>query len=78
MAWDTHANEGGASASAQLLSGLDGALANSKAGWANAGATPWWWSPPSSAAREDQRHEGTDHGTGTIALLAGGAVKAAG
>jgi uncharacterized protein (DUF1501 family) len=49
--WDTHANEGGpVGRLAQLLSGLDGALAESKAGSANAGATPWWWSRPSSAA----------------------------
>ena len=49
---------------------------NSKAGLASAGAKPWSWSPPNSAApRASTAPQGTDHGTGTIALLAGGAVK---
>ena len=49
---------------------------NSRADWASAGATPWWWSRPNSAApRSINGTDGTDHGTGTIALLAGGAVK---
>ena len=75
--WDTHANEGGAVGRlAQLLSGLDGALAEFEAGL---GAR--WRDTVVVVATEFGRTaringtEGTDHGTGTVALLAGGAVK---
>jgi uncharacterized protein (DUF1501 family) len=75
--WDTHANEGGPIGRlAQLLSGLDGALLEFENGL---GAR--WRDTVVVVATEFGRTaringtEGTDHGTGTIALLAGGAVK---
>ena len=75
--WDTHANEGGpVGRLAQLLSGLDGALSEFESGL---GAR--WRDTVVVVATEFGRTaringtEGTDHGTGTIALLAGGAVK---
>ena len=75
--WDTHANEGGpVGRLAQLLSGLDGALAEFESGL---GAH--WRDTAVVVATEFGRTaringtEGTDHGTGTIALLAGGAIK---
>ena len=75
--WDTHANEGGpVGRLAGLLSGLDGALAEFEGGL---GAH--WRDTVIVVATEFGRTaringtEGTDHGTGTIALLAGGAVK---
>jgi uncharacterized protein (DUF1501 family) len=75
--WDTHANEGGpVGRLAQLLSGLDGALAEFESGL---GAH--WRDTVVVIATEFGRTvhingtDGTDHGTGTIALLAGGAVK---
>jgi uncharacterized protein (DUF1501 family) len=75
--WDTHANEGGAVGRlAQLLSGLDGSLAEFESGLGER-----WRDTVVVVATEFGRTaringtEGTDHGTGTIALLAGGAVK---
>src|SRR5205809_575178 len=75
--WDTHANEGGpVGRLAQLLSGLDGALAEFESG-----LRARWRAPVIVVVTEFGRTaringtEGTDHGTGTIALLAGGAVK---
>ena len=75
--WDTHANEGGATGRlAQLLGGLDGALAEFESGLG-----PHWRDAAIVVATEFGRTaringtEGTDHGTGTVALLAGGAVK---
>jgi uncharacterized protein (DUF1501 family) len=75
--WDTHANEGGpVGRLAQLLGGLDGALAELESGL---GAH--WRDTVVVVATEFGRTaringtEGTDHGTGTIVLLAGGAVK---
>jgi uncharacterized protein (DUF1501 family) len=75
--WDTHANEGGpVGRLAQLLSGLDGALAEFENGLAAR-----WRDTVVVVGTEFGRTaringtEGTDHGTGTIALLAGGAVK---
>jgi len=75
--WDTHANEGGpVGRLAGLLSGLDGVFAEFESGL---GAH--WHDTIMVVATEFGRTaringtEGTDHGTGTIALLAGGAVK---
>jgi len=75
--WDTHANEGGpVGRLAQLLSGLDGALAEFESGLG-----PRWRDTVIVVATEFGRTaringtQGTDHGTGTVALLAGGAVK---
>ncbi|UTD27741.1 DUF1501 domain-containing protein [Bradyrhizobium sp. WD16] len=75
--WDTHANEGGpVGRLAQLLGGLDGALADFESGLGG-----HWNDTVVVVATEFGRTaringtEGTDHGTGTIALLAGGAVK---
>ena len=75
--WDTHANEGGpVGRLAQLLSGLDGALVELESGLGER-----WRDTVVAVATEFGRTaringtEGTDHGTGTIALLAGGAVK---
>jgi len=74
--WDTHANEGGpVGRLAQLLSGLDGALAEFESGLGGR-----WRDTVLVVATEFGRTaringtEGTDHGTGTVALLAGGAV----
>ncbi len=75
--WDTHANEGGATGRlAQLLGGLDGALA---AFQTTLGAA--WRDTVIMVATEFGRTArvngttGTDHGTATIALLAGGALQ---
>ncbi len=75
--WDTHANEGGpVGRLAQLLSGLDGAFAEFESGLGER-----WNDTVIVVATEFGRTaringtDGTDHGTGTIALLAGGAVK---
>src|SRR3954447_17549108 len=75
--WDTHANEGGpVGRLALLLSGLDRALAEFETGLGER-----WRDTVVVVATEFGRTaringtEGTDHGTGTIALLAGGAVK---
>src|SRR3954468_6563029 len=75
--WDTHANEGGAVGRlAQLLGGLDGALVEFETGLG-----PRWRDTVIVVATEFGRTaringtQGTDHGTGTIALVAGGAVK---
>ncbi|MCA6114742.1 DUF1501 domain-containing protein [Bradyrhizobium sp. WSM 1738] len=75
--WDTHANEGGpVGRLAQLLGGLDGALAEFQTAMG-----PRWRDTVIVVATEFGRTaringtQGTDHGTGTVALLAGGAVK---
>jgi uncharacterized protein (DUF1501 family) len=75
--WDTHANEGGpVGRLAQLLSGLDGALSEFESGLGE-----HWRDTVVMVATEFGRTvhvngtDGTDHGTGTIALLAGGAVR---
>ncbi len=75
--WDTHANEGGpVGRLALLLSGLDGALAEFEGGLGER-----WRDTVVVVATEFGRTaringtEGTDHGTGTVALLAGGAIK---
>ena len=74
--WDTHANEGGATGRlAQLLGGLDGAFAafESELG-------PRWSDTIVVAVTEFGRTAringtvGTDHGTATVAFLAGGAL----
>ena len=75
--WDTHANEGGATGRlAQLLGGLDGVFAafESELG-------PRWKETVVVAITEFGRTAringtiGTDHGTATVAFLAGGALK---
>ncbi|MDX7950949.1 DUF1501 domain-containing protein [Lichenihabitans sp. Uapishka_5] len=75
--WDTHVNEGGATGRlAQLLGGLDGAIAAFRDGLGSA-----WADTTIVAVTEFGRTAringtvGTDHGTGTVAFLAGGAVK---
>jgi uncharacterized protein (DUF1501 family) len=75
--WDTHANEGGpVGRLATLLSGLDGALVEFERGLGER-----WRDTVVVVATEFGRTaringtDGTDHGTGTAALLAGGAVK---
>jgi uncharacterized protein (DUF1501 family) len=74
--WDTHANEGGATGRlAQLLGGLDGVFAafESELG-------PRWSDTVVIAITEFGRTAeingttGTDHGTATVAFLAGGAI----
>ncbi len=74
--WDTHANEGGPRGRlAQLLSGLDGAFAEFEKGLG-----PHWSDTFIVAITEFGRTAringttGTDHGTATVAFLAGGAV----
>jgi uncharacterized protein (DUF1501 family) len=75
--WDTHANEGGASGRlANLLGGLDGALATFEEV-----LKPRWKDTVVMVVTEFGRTAkvngtvGTDHGTGTVAFLLGGAVK---
>ena len=74
--WDTHANEGAVNGRlAALLSALDGAIAAVENGMG-----PAWHDTVVAVVTEFGRtaringSDGTDHGTGTIALLAGGAV----
>jgi uncharacterized protein (DUF1501 family) len=74
--WDTHANEGGATGRlATLLGGLDGALAAFETGlgaaWAN---TVLMVVTEFGRTARVNGTIGTDHGTGTVAFLAGGAV----
>lgn len=75
--WDTHADEGAANGRlANLLGALDGAL-----GAVEKGMGPAWRETVVAVVTEFGRTaringtEGTDHGTATIALIAGGAVK---
>jgi uncharacterized protein (DUF1501 family) len=75
--WDTHANEGGATGRlAQLLGGLDGAFEEFERGLG-----PAWKDTAIAVVTEFGRTAringtiGTDHGTGTVAFLAGGAIK---
>jgi uncharacterized protein (DUF1501 family) len=75
--WDTHADEGAVNGRlAALLGALDGAIAAIETGMGAA-----WKDTVVAVVTEFGRTaringtEGTDHGTATIALLAGGAVK---
>ncbi|WP_131113131.1 DUF1501 domain-containing protein [Lichenihabitans psoromatis] len=75
--WDTHVNEGGATGRlAQLLGGLDGAIGAFRDGLGES-----WRDTAIVVATEFGRTvhingtTGTDHGTGTVAFLAGGAIK---
>jgi uncharacterized protein (DUF1501 family) len=75
--WDTHANEGAANGRLFVLLGaLDGALGAVETGMGDA-----WKDTAVAVITEFGRTaringtEGTDHGTATVALLAGGAVK---
>ena len=75
--WDTHANEGGATGRlAQLLGGLDGAFEAFEKGLG-----PHWKDTSIVVITEFGRTArvngttGTDHGTGTVAFLVGGAIK---
>src|SRR6185312_7245553 len=75
--WDTHANEGVAHGRLSILLGaLDDALAAIEKGMGDA------WSQTAVAVVTEfgrtariNGTEGTDHGTATVALLAGGALK---
>jgi uncharacterized protein (DUF1501 family) len=75
--WDTHQDEGAANGRLALLLGaLDGALAAVESGMGNT-----WKETAVAVITEFGRTaringtEGTDHGTATVALLAGGAIK---
>jgi uncharacterized protein (DUF1501 family) len=75
--WDTHADEGAAHGRlAALLGALDGAFGAVETGMGEA-----WKETAVAVITEFGRTaringtEGTDHGTATVALLAGGAVK---
>jgi uncharacterized protein (DUF1501 family) len=75
--WDTHVNEGAASGQlANLLGALDGALAAVETGMG-----PAWSETVVAVVTEFGRTaringtNGTDHGTGTVAFLTGGALK---
>ena len=75
--WDTHADEGAVDGRlAALLGALDGAIAAIETGMG-----PAWSDTVVAVVTEFGRTaringtEGTDHGTATVALLAGGAVK---
>jgi uncharacterized protein (DUF1501 family) len=75
--WDTHVNEGAVNGRlASLLGALDGAIAAIKTNMGEA-----WSETVVALVTEFGRtahvngNEGTDHGTATVALLAGGALK---
>jgi len=75
--WDTHVNEGAVNGRlANLLGALDGAIAAIKTNMGDA-----WSETVVALVTEFGRtaringNEGTDHGTATVALLAGGALK---
>jgi len=75
--WDTHVNEGAVNGRlAGLLGALDGAIAAIKTNMGDA-----WGETVVTLVTEFGRtahvngNEGTDHGTATVALLAGGALK---
>jgi len=75
--WDTHANQGGATGRlAQLLGGLDGAFAAFEEG-----LRPVWNDTAVVVVTEFGRTArvngtvGSDHGTGTVAFLLGGAIR---
>jgi uncharacterized protein (DUF1501 family) len=75
--WDTHANEGALDGRlAALLGALDGAIAAIESNMGEA-----WRETVVAVVTEFGRTaringtEGTDHGTGTVAILAGGALK---
>jgi len=75
--WDTHTNEGAMNGRlAALLGALDGAIAAIETGMG-----PAWHDTVVAVVTEFgctariNGSDGTDHGTGTIALLVGGAVK---
>jgi uncharacterized protein (DUF1501 family) len=77
VGWDTHINEGAASGQlANLLSALDGALAAIETNMGDS-----WRETVVAVITEFGRTaringtDGTDHGTGTVALLAGGALR---
>jgi uncharacterized protein (DUF1501 family) len=77
VGWDTHINEGAAGgALANLLGALDGAIAAFEQGMG-----PAWNETVVVLITEFGRtaringDDGTDHGTGTIALLTGGALQ---
>src|SRR6185503_10393139 len=75
--WDTHINEGAAMGQlANLLGALDGAVAAVETNMGDG-----WRETVVAVVTEFGRTakingtDGTDHGTGTVALLAGGALK---
>ena len=77
VGWDTHINEGAASGQlANLLGALDGALAAIEINMGDA-----WRETVVAVITEFGRTaringtDGTDHGTGTVAFLAGGALR---
>jgi len=77
VGWDTHVNEGAADGQlAGLLGALDGALAAMETNFGSA-----WAETVVVVVTEFGRtaringSNGTDHGTGTVAFLAGGALK---
>jgi len=77
VGWDTHISEGAISGQlANLLGALDGALASIESNMGEA-----WHETAVAVVTEFGRTaringtEGTDHGTGTVAFLAGGALK---
>ncbi len=77
IGWDTHINEGAASGQlANLLGALDGALAAIETNMGDA-----WRETVVTVITEFGRTaringtNGTDHGTGTVAFLAGGALR---
>jgi uncharacterized protein (DUF1501 family) len=78
VGWDTHVNEGAAAGQlANLLGALDGALAAIETNMGEA-----WRETIVAVVTEFGRTaringtDGTDHGTGTVAFLAGGALQA--
>jgi uncharacterized protein (DUF1501 family) len=75
--WDTHVNEGAVNGRlAGLLGALDGAIAAIKTNMGDAwGETVVTLITEFGRTARVNGNEGTDHGTGTVALLAGGALK---
>jgi uncharacterized protein (DUF1501 family) len=75
--WDTHSHQGGATGTlATLLGGLDAGMAEFETGFG-----PLWSKTAIAVVTEFGRtvringNAGSDHGTGTVMLLVGGAVK---
>jgi len=75
--WDTHANEGTTNGRlAALLGALDGALGAVQSGMGSTwGDTVVVVTTEFGRTAKINGTDGTDHGTATVALLAGGAVK---
>ena len=73
--WDTHANEGGPRPPDQPARRPRRRSAEFESGLGAGGTRSSWSLTEFGRTARINGTEGTDHGTGTVALLAGGAVK---